>query len=153
MTVMKKLVLFLSMLLLISSSAMADDVLTLTIKHPIHGFQDNVMTIESALDGTLRLEVTAVGQVYRTITQQITAGETELHWNGLALYDEPLPDAAYRITAKLETENGNIIQTAATVKADRCGQALLYALPTDRTLYLDDPKGSWFLQAELSRKG
>lgn len=125
----------------------------MTVEQRIHGYDDNQIVVTSDEGGELTLRVTSLGCTYRTMQTTVPAGEHTIVWDGLGLYGEPLPDGKYTIEGTLKTDPGTEMRSSVKVKAEKCRQAMLYALPSAHTLYLDDPDGTWFLQTELVKSG
>ena len=48
----------------------------------IHPYDDNIFLIRSSESGALTIQIHDSVCVYRTISEQIPAGETKIHWDG-----------------------------------------------------------------------
>ncbi len=138
------------LLLLLMTAALGEETLTVTASSDIVGFSDNTITVEAAQAGTLTLRLADSYGVYRTLTQEIEQGTTQIIWNGLAENEEKLPTGDYTFYASLQTKTGEIT-SETKVTAARPKQALLFALRSSDTLYLDDK--DWFCEVRLVRDG
>lgn len=140
------------LLLLLALPAIAEE---LKVAHSgnIVGFTENTILLTAPRDGIVTLRVTYGEEVYRTLRElPVTAGENSITWDGLAVFGERLVDGDYTLEAEFADMDGTITTTSAKVKAARCKQAMLLALPSSDTLYLDDEE-AWFIELQLVRAG
>lgn len=139
--------------LCMSLCAAADEMVTVAVEGDVKGFADNPITVTSTEEGRLTLTISDSYNVYRTITvERVSAGTTIVPWDGLGENQERLASGSYTLTAEIETVSGKSLSTAAEITAGRCGQAVLFALPSSDTLYLEGNE-KWFAEVKLIRAG
>ena len=150
----RRFILFLLLMAaLLTRMACAETVLSVSAGET-RGFQDNEITVSTPTAGLLTLTVSDSGGVWRRIAQQrpVEAGETVVVWDGLGENEERIPDGDYTLSASLRTESGTVLSATSPMKVQRCRQALLYALPSDDTLYLSGNE-EWFVELNMIRPG
>lgn len=147
---MKRLFILLCLLFL-PAAAMAEGELTLSVSGDVIGYSENPIAVHAPFAGTLTLRLQDEHNLYRTLAADMLPGENALLWDGLAENQERLQTGKYTLSAILESEDGDTAEASVTVNAARCKQALLFALPSSETLYLEDD--GWFAEVRLVRKG
>lgn len=145
---------FLILLVLCTSlCAAADELVAVTVEGEVKGFADNPITVTSTVEGRLTLTVSDSLNIYRTITvERVSAGTTIVPWDGLGENQERLATGQYTLTAEIAADSGETLSATAAITAGRCGQAVLFALPSSDTLYLEGDE-SWFYEVKLVRSG
>lgn len=127
----------------------------LTVAHDgnVVGYSENTLLLTAPEDGTATFRVMYEEEVYRTLRDiPVTAGENRITWDGLAVYGERLIDGSYTLRADFTGTGGTALQAECDLTVARCKQALLLALPSADTLYLNDAD-SWFVELQLIRAG
>jgi len=121
---------------------------------PITGFTENTLLLSLPANGEVEISVSQQGQDWRVIGPlSLEAGFTRITWDGLGLYEQPLREGTYTITAIFTDASGRKTATTAIAEAGESTQAMLYALPSSDTLWLSDDKDAWFIQLEMVRAG
>ncbi len=149
---MKRLFILLCLLFLPWCSR-AESSLILSVPDDVIGYSENVISVHAPFAGTLTLTLQDEHNLYRTLTYEVLPGENTLLWDGLAENQEKLATGAYTLCASLNSPEGERAETSLSIHAGRCQQALLYALPSSETLYLEDGGSAWFAELRLVREG
>lgn len=147
---MKRGFLMTLLLLVLLGGAKAEG-LQVKVEKNIVGFDDNAVLIQTDAPGMLTLTLSDAYGTYRTLTREVQSGETTLIWDGLAENEERLPSGNYTLRGELATETGNLTGEASVTVNSKAKQALLFALRSSDTLYLDD--NDWFCEVRLVRNG
>ncbi len=145
----KGLLLGILLLLVLIGSAQAEN-FTVRVEKDIIGFDENQITVETDQTGLLTLTLSDNYGTYRTITREAKRGVTTFMWDGLGENEERLPSGSYTLHALLVTARGNQ-ETQINVTVGKAKQALLFALRSSDTLYLDTD--DWFCEAKPVRTG
>ena len=145
----KGLLLGILLLLALIGSAQAEN-FTVRVEKNIIGFDENQITVETDQTGLLTLTLSDNYGTYRTITREAKRGTTTFMWDGLGENEERLPSGSYTLHALLVTARGNQ-ETQINVTVGKAKQALLFALRSSDTLYLDTD--DWFCEAKPVRTG
>ena len=145
----KGLLLGILLLLVLIGSAQAEN-FTVRVEKDIIGFDENQITVETDQTGLLTLTLSDAYGTYRTITREAKRGVTTFMWDGLGENEERLPSGSYTLHALLVTARGNQ-ETQINVTVGKAKQALLFALRSSDTLYLDTD--DWFCEAKPVRTG
>lgn len=147
---MKRSFLMTLLLLVLLGGAKAEG-LQVTVEKNVVGFDDNAVRIQTDGAGFLTLTLSDAYGTYRTLTQEVQSGETTLIWDGLGENEERLPSGSYTLRGELAAEKGSLTgETTVTVNS-KAKQALLFALRSSDTLYLDE--SDWFCEVRLVRNG
>ncbi len=145
----------LAALLLIFGSAWAEEAdFALSIPGQITGYSQQELLLTSPQAGTVTLVLTdGLGQECLRLAEDlpVQAGENVFVWDGLGVNQEPLQQLTYTLTATFVTPDG-IHGVSQPVKVGRSKQALVYALPSGKTLYLDGGL-DWFAEVKMVRTG
>ena len=118
----------------------------------IHPYADNAFRIHSSEAGSLKIRIHDNVCIYRTIKEEIPAGDTTIHWDGCGYNREKLYEKSYTITAELISVSGKTQTISFESPVEYASQCLQYALPSSDILYLDDLK-SWFIEYRTVTKG
>lgn len=145
----KGLLLGILLLLALVGSAQAEG-FQVRVEKEIIGFEENQITVETDQTGLLTLTLSDNYGTYRTITREAKRGTTTFMWDGLGENEERLPSGSYTLHALLVTARGNQ-ETQINVTVGKAKQALLFALRSSDTLYLDTD--DWFCEAKPVRTG
>lgn len=145
----KGLLLGILLLLALVGSAQAEG-FQVRVEKDIIGFDENQITVETDQTGLLTLTLSDNYGTYRTITREAKRGTTTFMWDGLGENEERLPSGSYTLHALLVTARGNQ-ETQINVTVGKAKQALLFALRSSDTLYLDTD--DWFCEAKPVRTG
>jgi len=115
-------------------------------------FADNVFQVDVPVDGTLTVTVHDENFTYRVLTWNVTAGVSELHWDGCGYNRERLSPKTYRITAGFQDVSGNKMETSFNTPVEYSAQDLQYVLPSGPAVYLQ-AADEWFLELKTIQKG
>lgn len=118
----------------------------------IHPYADNAFRIRTAEAGLLEIRIHDNICVYRKLIQQVSAGETTIHWDGCGYNREKLYEKTYTVTAVLTADSGSIRTISFDSPVEYPSQCLQYALPSSENLFLDQPE-NWFLEFRTVTKG
>lgn len=141
-----------AILFLASVSGNAEEAFSLKRVGNIHPYADNAFRIHADEEGDLEIRIHDSICVYRILTQKISAGDTEIHWDGCGYNREKLYEKTYTITAELTTASGTVHHVSFDSPVEYPAQCLQYALPSSEVLYLDDPE-AWFVEYRTVTKG
>lgn len=117
----------------------------------VTGYASCPLTITTDTAGEVTLAISDGKNNWLNWTLSVPVGETTVPWMGLGDNDERIPNGNYTFTATLKGDDGDVTQEQS-ITFTRCKNALLFALPSDDTLYLDDEDG-WFTEVCLIREG
>lgn len=117
----------------------------------IEGYSPSPLTVTSDASGQLTFVISDGQNNWLNWTLDVAAGETTVPWMGLGDNDERIPEGEYRLTATLVYDGGEAL-FEDKITFVRSKNALIFALPSSDTLYLDDTD-SWFAEVCLVRSG
>lgn len=126
----------------------------LTVPGQITGYSQQELLLTAPQAGTVTLVLTdGLGQECLRLAEDlpVQAGENVFTWDGLGVNQEPLQQLTYTLTATFVTPEG-IQAVSQPAKVGRSKQALVYALPSSKTLYLDGGI-EWFTEVKMVRTG
>ena len=138
----------LCLLFLPSFFTRAEGTLSVSLPETVKGYTANEIRIVSPSAGEVELRLYDVmDNLWLTRREKLAAGENFLSWDGLGENSERLFAGPYRFVATLRTDGGSY---RAAAKFDISGTvpALVYALPSSDTLFLDS--GRWFTEVFVS---
>ena len=115
-------------------------------------FNDNAFSITAPEKGRLTIRIHDDISVYRTLEQEIEAGETTIHWDGCAYNHEKLASKNYIITAVLEGASGEEYTVSFNTPVEYTGQCLQYLLPSSDRVSTAEPE-EWFVEFRTVQKG
>lgn len=118
----------------------------------INPYADNRFQVITSQNGMLTIRIHDTICTYRTLTQEIEAGETIIHWDGCGYNQEKLYEKTYIISACFVTDNGKEQTISFNSPVEYPAQYLTYALPSSDVLYLDQ-QDHWFLEYCTVRDG
>lgn len=145
--------LLLAILLFFSAvPASCEDAFTVKRIGNIVSFNENRFLVHAPESGALSISVHDDGFTYRTLRQQVPAGDTEILWDGCGWNRERLSPKSYTITATLITDGGEEFALSFLSPVEYTGQSLQYALPSSDSLSLLSPD-DWFLEYKTVMKG
>ncbi len=132
----------------------ADAVNGLTISHDgvIESYGENRLLVSAPAAGRLTVTVSDDFSIFRTLWQDVPAGESVIIWDGLRDDGQRLGiyNGSYTLDAALLCPDGRAF--SARIHAEgRTRQALLYVLPCSDTLYTDGER--WFAEAGAVKSG
>ena len=138
----------LCLLFLLPSFTCAEGALSVSLPETVKGYTANEIRIVSPAAGEAELRLYDVmDNLWLTRREMLAAGENVLSWDGLGENSERLFAGPYKFVVTLHTDGG---KSTAAAKFDISGTvpALVYALPSSDTLYLDS--GRWFTEVFVS---
>ena len=140
--------------LLFYAATAAADKQTLQLQLPVGmcGYTDNRISVESPEKGMLRLEIKDEYATYRVLNQAVSPGEDVIFWDGLGWNEERLNKKQYIFYAELQGASGAVYSFTGRQYLETAGQAVLFALPSSDTLYLNEIE-DWFFEFKLVRDG
>ena len=136
--------------LLLACAAGEETPMKVKMPETVKGYTPCEIRIQSPAAGkaTLRL-VDMKKYVWLTMEADLTAGDNTVPWNGLGANLERMFAGPYRFEITLAGEDG--MERTASVRFNINGTtpALVYALPSSETLYLDGSE-KWFVEYYVS---
>ena len=151
----RKCLCFLLSLALLASSvpcpaAGAEEAFSLSLPKTVRGYTPCEIRIHSPAAGTAVLRLYDAKQnPWRVIRASLVPGENLLPWDGLGEHLERLFAGPYHFDAELTGEDGLVRTASARFKISGTTPALVYALPSSETLYLDGSE-DWFAECYVS---
>ena len=136
--------------LLFACAAGEETPLKAKMPETVKGYTHCEIRIQSPAAGKAELRLTDMkGYVWLTMEADLTAGDNIVPWNGLGANLERMFAGPYRFEITLAGEDG--LERTASVKFNISGTtpALVYALPSSETLYLDGSE-KWFVEYYVS---
>ena len=118
----------------------------------ILSYCENSFLVTAPEPGQLTITVHDNVTVYRTIIQQVVAGENRIRWDGCGYNREKLYPKSYMITCTLESASGRNYSISFQSPIEYTGQALQYALPSAENIYLDSAD-TWFVEYKTVMNG
>ena len=115
-------------------------------------FENNEFDVYAPEDGLLTIRVHDEVSVYRVLSQEVSAGDTRITWDGCGYNHEKLYSKSYTVSAELAGRSGKLYNTSFLTPVEYSGQCLQYALPSSDRLALSDA-GDWFLEFRTVMKG
>jgi hypothetical protein len=140
------------LILYCKGSADATPLFSVTRVGQIVCFGNNTFDIDAPEDGKLVITIRNNTSVFRTIEGTVSAGKSSIEWDGLGYNRERLTPMTYHIDSVLTGETGNQYEVHFDSPIELCKQALLFALPSAETAYLNDPDG-WFFECRAVTGG
>lgn len=137
----------------LSALALAEDRMNVTWpKDPVKGYVGCDLRVEVPFDGVLTLKISDGTNLWRTQTENVSAGEQMIHWDGLGEYRQELRNKSYDGILELRAENGDVCEARGKIQLRGQKISLRYAIPSSETLYLNNgPK--WMVEYSLSGSG
>jgi len=134
---MRRLFLLIILSLFMISAAVADG-LQVRVPKECRCYSENEIMISTDHDTVAVLRITdSMGNNWRTIRQELTAGMNVLLWDGLGEFEEKLEYVPYTLTVEADGETAS-----ASFEVTSSETALQLALPSSETLYNDK---YWFV--------
>lgn len=146
------IILAVSVSLFLSFSAAEDSGFSIKRIGQITSFGKNVFSVDAPESGKLTIQIHNDTSVFRTISQDIEAGNTRIEWDGCGYNRERLTPITYHITGILTGNSGNVYTLQFDSPIQYVTQALYFALPSSETAYLSHP-GEWFVESKIVTAG
>ena len=118
----------------------------------ITSYAKNAFSVNAPEDGELTITVRTDTSVFRTITQEVSAGNTRIEWDGCGYNRERLTPITYHIIGELKGKSGKIYSMQFDSPIQYIIQALYFALPSSGTAYLSHPD-EWFVESRIVTEG
>lgn len=120
----------------------------ISVPGEISGYQDNPIVVLAPEDGTVLLKIHDEHTVYRVIEKEVSSGKTQIIWDGLGWNEERMAKKSFVIDGTFSGVSGITLTCSAMIQVGPAQQAILFALPSDPTVYLSDA-GDWFLEFKI----
>ncbi|MBQ9212106.1 MAG: CapA family protein [Clostridia bacterium] len=117
-------------------------------KEGISGYQSNPLTITAPEAGQVSLEIWDETTLYRILDKEVPAGKSQIVWDGLGWNEERMAQKSYTIRGSLQGASGQEYAAQTAIRVIPAQQAILFALPSDPEVYLQDAT-DWFLEFKL----
>lgn len=137
---------------LLSAGAAGEEAFSVKRVGNLIPFNDNSFTVYAPESGKLTIRIHDDISVYRTIEEEIPAGETTIHWDGCAYNHEKLATKNYTITAELKALSGKEYSVSFNTPVEYTGQCLQYMLPSSGVVSLAEAE-EWFVEFRTVQKG
>lgn len=140
--------------LLFGGASAEEDACTLTAPVEVRGFQENLFTWTAGQPGVATLSlVNGLGRECARPADALPfeAGETSFVWDGLGANEEQLQAGSYTLNATFAMAEG-IVSVHQPIRVGKSRQAVLFALSSGKTLYLDGGL-PWYTEVRLVRTG
>jgi len=134
------------------SICMAENVFNVIRVGNIITYGVNHFKVNAPEDGNLIITVHDDICTYRVMQWHVEAGESSLTWDGCGFNREKLYYKNYIITCKLEGASGKEYSKSFNSPIAFTDQALQYALPSSKVLYLDK-QDEWFIEFRTVMNG
>lgn len=118
----------------------------------ITSFAKNVFSVDAPESGTLTIKIHNDESVFRTIVQDVEAGNSRIEWDGCGYNRERLTPITYHIACELTGKSGNVYTLQFDSPIQYVAQALYFALPSSGTAYLSHPT-EWFVESKIVTAG
>ncbi len=149
---MRRWLILLCSLLLFPVVAWAEEIgLDVSWQGEIRGYTPCPLTITADAAGQVTLVINDDHNDWLNWTIDVAAGENVIPWMGLGDCDERIPDGKYLLTATFVYDGGSAAFTRE-ISVSRCMNAVIFALPSADTLYLEEKDG-WFAEVCVVRSG
>ena len=146
----KPLCLLLALLLLLPAFACSEAGLAVSLPETVRGYTPCEIRISAPEAGEAELRLyDALDSCWLTRREMLSGGENRLAWDGLGENAERLFAGPYRFDAVLRTGDGQEYTASAKFEISGTTPALVYALPSSNTLYLDGSE-RWFTEMYTS---
>lgn len=136
---------FLILFSILSSLCFAENEFDVIRVGNIITYGDNHFKVKAPEDGRLIISVHDDICEYRLMEWNINCGENMLQWDGCGFNREKLYSKIYTISCTFEGQSGAVYTNSFNSPIAFTDQALQYALPSSKILYLDQPD-DWFIE-------
>ena len=124
--------------------------LSVSLPENVRGFVPCTIRIQSPCAGEAVLRLLDSGDnLWRVIRTEVTAGENRVEWDGLGANLEKMFSGPYRFEVTVTGTEGTAYTAEAGFQISATKPALVYALPSSETLYLDGSE-KWFAEYYVS---
>lgn len=128
----------------------AEEAFSVSLPKTVKGYTPCEIRIQSPVAGEVVLHLyDAKKNPWRVIRASLVPGENQIPWDGLGEHLERLFAGPYHFVAELAGEDGQVRSATARFKISGTTPALVYALPSSETLYLDGSE-DWFAECYVS---
>ena len=144
--------LLLAFLLLLCRAADAEQAFSVSLPPVVKGYTPCEITVVSPAAGEVTLHLYDIlKNPWYTMKVQVSAGENTIPWDGLGTYGERMMAGPYRFVATLKGTDGSEARAETDFEINGTTPALVYALPSSDTLYLDHSE-KWFAECYVSSR-
>ena len=144
--------LLLAFLLLLCRPADAEQAFSVSLPPVVKGYTPCEITVVSPAAGEVTLHLYDIlKNPWYTMKVQVSAGENTIPWDGLGTYGERMMAGPYRFVATLKGTDGSEARAETDFEINGTTPALVYALPSSDTLYLDHSE-KWFAECYVSSR-
>ncbi len=133
-------------------SARAEEDFSVSCVRGITSYVNNQLKVNAPEAGILTVRLRDAHTLYRELSFPVEAGKNICEWDGLGFNGERLNRKYYQLEARLAGESGQVWTLNFNVFVEYSAQALIFALPSADTLYLD-AASDWFLEAKTVLNG
>ncbi len=120
----------------------------ITAPQEISGYRNNPLTVLAPEAGEMTLEIRDETTLYRIIEKQVPEGKSQVIWDGLGWNEERLAKKRFTVYGTLAGFSGKLYTTKTDIQVGPSQQAVLFALPSDSVVYLENDD-DWFLEFKL----
>ena len=127
------------------ASARGEEGFRVLVPAEITGHRDNPLTVTAPEPGNVTIEIRDETTLYRRLEADVPGGESRILWDGLGWNEERMARKDYTLRASLTGGSGREYTSEASFRLAGTLQAVLFALPSDPTVYSEEP-ADWFLE-------
>ena len=144
---MRKIIGWLGLIALLAAATVfaSSEGFTVSIPSAVYGFQENHILVTAPEPGRLKITIRDKYSVYRVLEEDVPAGKSTVSWDGLGWNEERILRKNYTVQGALTGASPKEWKAESEFRIENGTQALLYALPSDATVYLEET-GEWFLE-------
>ena len=111
----------------------------------VSGYQSNPLTVTAPEAGIVRIEVRDETTLFRVLEKEVPEGKSQILWDGLGWNEERMPRKQYTLHGSLTGVSGKVWTARTVIQLLAAQQAVLFALPSDPEVYLEDA-ADWFME-------
>ena len=112
------------------------------------GFAENEIPVIVPENGLLTVSIRDELNTYCVLTERVYPGTNKIKWDGLGWNEERLNKKTYTFSAEFSGDSGTVLYDETRMTMDVSRQALLFALPSADTVYLDQTE-DWFVEFRM----
>ena len=131
-----------------SGETAPDAFFQISVPQEISGYRNNPLTVLAPEAGALSIEIRDETTLYRILEKQVPEGKSQVIWDGLGWNEERLAKKCFTIYGTLVGLSGQSYTTKTDIQVGPSQQAVLFALPSDPAVYLENDD-DWFLEFKV----
>lgn len=136
----------------IFSVTLSEIAFSVVCKNKPASYRENQFEAICPEPGELEITIRDENNVYRILTQDVSAGSNSVLWDGLGWNGERLGRKYYEVCAVLRGVSGAEYDQTFNLYIEYSDQALIFALPSSSTAYTEEA-GEWFIEFKCVLSG